>query len=394
MNVPAQTQAPQLPAHLQGFASKSLSKQVATNIGSAAPPYISIEGNKYTLIDAAGNAQPAGQYDQQLGVYLDCVIWDVADHISKVYYEKAYDPSSQTFAPPDCWSDNGVGPSRQASKPQSPLCATCPKNEWGSAVSKVSGKGVKACNDQQKVAVFVPGYQPIFLLRIPPNSLKNFRAYAERFNGQGFDMDVMVTRLSFEPQGVGTLLFQAVNWIDQPMMALIADARGRNAADSLLGRNDTVREAAPAALPGPAAAPMAATAVPPGMPGGGPAAGFVPSPLPAGTAAVPAATPAQAPPAQPSGFPTQQATPSASAPATAPTASPSEQAPRQRRRRSTAAEAPPAQPQGAPFPHPGAAAAPAAPPPAAPQSNFGIVPGAAADPALSAALNTVFGQNR
>lgn len=383
MNVPAQTQAHQLPAHLQGYVSKPLSKQVATNIGSAAPPYISIEGNKYTLIDAAGNAQPAGQYDQQLGVYLDCVIWDVADHISKVYYEKAYDPSSQTFAPPDCWSDNGVGPSRQASKPQSPLCATCPKNEWGSAVSKVSGKGVKACNDQQKVAVFVPGYQPIFLLRIPPNSLKNFRAYAERFNGQGFDMDVMVTRLSFEPQGVGTLLFQAVNWIDQPMMALIADARGRNAADSLLGRNDTVREAAPAALPGPAAVPMAATAVPPGVPGGGPAAGFVPSPLPTATTAAPAPAGMAPPPMAPP--------PTASTPA-AP--SPSEQAPRQRRRRSTAAEAPPAQPQGAPFPHPGAAAAPAAPPPAAPQSNFGIVPGAAADPALSAALNTVFGQNR
>src|SRR3972149_2288137 len=250
MNVPAQ-QTFQLPAHLQGFQSNQLSKTVAANIGTSAPPYISIEGNKFPLTDAAGNAQPAGAFDQAIGVYLDCVVFDINDHLSKVYYSKPYDPNSQTFEPPECWSDNGIAPSRQAAKPQSPSCATCQLNEWGSATSKVSGKGIKACSDQQKAAIYVPGFPHIFLLRIPPNSLKNFRSYAERFNGQQFDMDLMVTRLSFEPQGMGRRLFNPVNWIDQAAVAFIQDARGRKATDALVGRNDVPREQV--ALPAPAA---------------------------------------------------------------------------------------------------------------------------------------------
>lgn len=412
--------AMQLPAHLQGFTSNKLSQQVAANIGSAAPPYVSIQGNKFTLVDAAGNEQPTGAYDPQIGVYLDAVIIDVANNISKVYFDQVFDPSATTYQAPPCWSDNGTGPSRQAAKPQALLCSTCPKNEWGSATSRVSGKGVKACHDLQKVAVLVPGFPTLFQLRIPPNSLKNFRSYAERFNGQQFDMDVMITRVSFEPQGVGTLLFQAVNWIDQTVAGAIAQAREAKATDNLVGRNDVARDPnQPLAIAGGlvggnvgVAAETAPAAVAPGFPGGGPAAvaqqpPFVPA-QPAPTAAAPMAPQFSTPPGQPLASPTPQATPTAAAPGFAPTASPSETpAPRRRGRARAAEQAPPvAGPQAAPFPHPGqpapqpafggapypnaggtSTAAPAAPQP----QTFGIQPGVAPDPALAAALATAFG---
>ena len=49
-------------------------------------------------------------------------------------------------------SDNGTAPSRNASNPQARTCAECPQSAWGSKVSTVSGKGVKACADIQKIA--------------------------------------------------------------------------------------------------------------------------------------------------------------------------------------------------------------------------------------------------
>lgn len=417
MNLPAQQNAMQLPAHLQGYQSRKLSQTAAANIGTAAPPYISIQGNRFTLVDAAGNEVPVPTYDPAIGVYLDCVIFDIGDHLSKVFYGAAYDPNAQSYGPPACWSDNGTGPSRQAAQPQSPLCSTCPNAVWGSAVSKVSGKGVKACHDQQKIAVYVPGFPTPFQMRIPPNSLKNFRAYAEQFNGQQFDMDVMTTRLSFELQGVGTLLFQPVGWIDAGAAAAIADVRSRNASDSLVGRLDVARDpnlplgiaapqqeqapAQPAFQPAPAPQAVAL-----GFPGGGPAAQAAPfAPAqPAPIVAGPAAHPNFVPQGPLAAMPTQPATPMQPGQASAPTASPSE-APKQRRRRSSAAVdagAPAAPgPQQAPFPHAGGpppaqpqafqpAPAPQAPTAAAPQPSFGMAPGAAPNPELAGMLATVF----
>ena len=91
----------QLPAHLQRFQSRDLGSTLSQNLGATSPPYVSIAGGRFTLIDAAGNNLPGGAFDQQLGVYLDACIIDVGDHISRVYYEHDYDPLAQTFTPPE-----------------------------------------------------------------------------------------------------------------------------------------------------------------------------------------------------------------------------------------------------------------------------------------------------
>lgn len=245
-----------LPAYLQNSNLPRLSDSIAGNLGTAAPPYLSIAGNRFTLIDADGAEEPVTTLDPKTGMfYLDAVIIDGLEIESKVYYGKAYDPSAGSFSPPDCWSDNGVAPSRNAGSPQSPTCAACPKAEWGSAVSKVSGKGVPACSKYQKIAllpVTLDAQNKIarvddmaFLLRVPPNSLKNLGSYNNKFRGQEFDMRDVVTRITFIKDTLGTLAFSALLVIDEPAAKQRNSLLEGKKTDQIVGRGDLPREGLP-----------------------------------------------------------------------------------------------------------------------------------------------------
>lgn len=353
--------APQLPAYLQNRQSRGLAQSLSANLGVGSPPFLSIMGNRFTLIDAAGEEIPVATYDPKTGPYIDVAIIDSLAVTSKIYYDKAYDPNASQFEPPACFSDNGIGPSRNAAKPQSATCAACPQGAWGSKVSAVSGKGVKACNDVQKTAFITAGYEMPFLLRIPPGSRTNFRQYVNKFVGQPIDLCDVITRISYEPSGVGVLQFQAVGYVDEAMFGQAEKLIATKATDAMIGRNDLPIQGQLAA---PAQAPQIEHQ---------PAGPFVP------TVAPQAASPSSAPQQWPSGTHIQQGTPTAGAPASAPTASPSNG----RRRRNTA-EAPAQQAvsQQAPF-------MPQQPPQAT--SNFGIAQGAPPDQALQNTLDGLFG---
>jgi len=234
-----------LPDYIQNRQSRGLAQRVSQNLGTSSPPYLSIMGNKFTLVDAAGNEQTLPTYEtdpnkcmrgQSPGPYADVVIIDVNDHISRIFYDTGFDPNAQSYQPPACFSHNGQAPSRLATAPQSPTCAACPQAVWGSATSAVSGKGIPACAQYQLIAVLVAGHDTPFLLRIPPNSLKNYRAYAEQFRGQKFDMEHVVTRLSFVSQG--TLAFIPANFAPQAMLELSDRLFAAKATDTMVGRLD------------------------------------------------------------------------------------------------------------------------------------------------------------
>ena len=360
----------QLPDYIQNRQSRGLAARVSQNLGTSAPPYLSILGGKFTLVDAAGNEQMIPTYEgdpskcmrgQAAGPYADVMIIDVNDHVSRIFYDVDFDPNAQSYQPPACFSHNGVGPSKIAAKPQSPTCAACPNAVWGSATSNVSGKGIPACAQYQFVSVLVAGHDTPFLLRIPPNSLKNYRAYAEQFRGQKFDMDGVMTRLSFISQG--TLAFIPAAFPPQPMFAKCDELISAKATDSMVGRLDVPVQGA---LPVPtslAAQPTAAT-----------------SPA---LAAPPAEQPAPAFQGAPAALPSAPAAPPAASPA--PT----------RRRRNTAAAAPAAQPQPsqlqseAPFmPGPETQSAPQT---AQPQPTFGMSPGVPPNAEVSTMLDNLFG---
>ena len=83
----------QLPAHLQGRQIKSLTERAAEGMGSTLPPHISIRGNSFTFVDAAGN-------EYQPVLTFDAAIVDVSDVMCKRYYDKPFDPGANQYEPP------------------------------------------------------------------------------------------------------------------------------------------------------------------------------------------------------------------------------------------------------------------------------------------------------
>lgn len=281
-----------LPAHLQNRRG-GLTNAVSQGLSSGAPPYISIAKNRFTLIDAAGNERPLQT------LHADVVIVQANPTVSKVYYDKPFDPSASEFSPPACFSDNGIGPSRQSQKPQSPTCAACPNNVWGSDVSRVSGKATKACNDVKKIAVVLADSPDMpFLLRVPPASLKHLSAYVKTIAAQNagnrqVEVSDVVTRVTFDPQVQGVLNFAPVGWIDERTAAAMDKIWDAKAADDLVGLNDTPYQG-PIGLGAPAAQPHPQGQLPPP-----PQPLMAPQPMGSVQMFIPPAQPAAAAPSAP-----------------------------------------------------------------------------------------------
>lgn len=351
---------PALPAYLQNRTKANVAERAAQHLGASLPPHISIQGNTFTLIDASNNEQAAG-------AMLDVCVVDVSDVKCKRFYppDKPWTPDSNDA--PACFSANGIGPSRDAASPQARTCDECKWNVRGSAVSKISGAAIKACRDEEWIAVYAPQFpQMLFQLVITPGSFQNWRDYLNKFKQGDVDVSDVVTRLSFEPKVTGVLQFQATTFIDEATANAREQALKNKATEALVGRTDVPRGGE--------------------LPGGGQQPAQIGAPAQQVQQPVPF-VPTVAPPSMQTA---QQPTQPVPAPAgVAPVASPSEPA-RRGRRRNTAQPEPAQQPAGAsmaPFrPETPAPAAQAAQP-----SSFGIQQGVAPSAELENTLNSIFG---
>ena len=370
-----------LPAYLQQYQVPDLGATLIANLGSAMPPHVTIGNGRFTLIDAANNEIPVPTFDPQLGPYLDACIVDVADVMSRIYFEGAYDSTAEGKRP-DCFSDNGIGPSVASSTPQAPTCAACPRAEWTKI--NANGKKVPWCTQKYKIALLIPGFQTLFLLAVPPASHGALREYTNLCKGNGALVANLVTRMWFVSQGV--LGFRPVNYIDEAVAKLRQEAYVAKLTDTIVGRGDIAKPAHQIAAPVQAGQQVQ-------LPGP-----FAPTPAgPAGSPSWPQTNAAQ----------------------TAATTSPSEAPAGGRRKRRTAAEiaaangGAPGGPQQAPFPHPGQQTGPFVHPAGQPASTtthsasiagqtgpsseqqleFGIGPGqdAAASPEVKGMLDNFFG---
>lgn len=343
----------QLPAHLQNRQVRSLTERASEGMGSTLPPHVSLAGNSFTFIDAAGN-------EMRPMLTFDAVIIDVSDRMNKRYYDKPYNPKEQGEAP-RCWSANGITPSREVAVPVAPACDGCHLNVRGSAISQISQAAIKACRDEKWIAFIVPQLPAVvFQLVVTPGSFKNWKAYTETMRGMGVELSLAITRFSFVPGSTGELLFENVGWIDEATVGVVEASVREGKTDAIVGRSDPVRQPALTApaqhqtLPPPNNLAPAQEVIPPTQPTqfgqfaqAAPQAPFVQT-----------ATPV-APTATGAGFATQPATSAAEAP---------------RRRRRSANEAAPAPVSG--FGQPAAAA---------PQAPFG-------QPAQAASSGPGFGQ--
>lgn len=134
---------------------------------------------------------------------IEVVLVKASPAISKIFYKNGYVDGSN--ASPDCWSSSGQTPDASVQTKQSPTCAACPMNAWGSRVSE-AGKPGKMCSDSRRVAVVPIGdlnnelFGGPMLLRIPAASLKDLKGYGEVLQSYQYPYYAVATRIAFDPQ--------------------------------------------------------------------------------------------------------------------------------------------------------------------------------------------------
>lgn len=210
--------------------------------------------------------------------------------LSKIYYPGAYNEGDSDA--PDCFSVDGVRPDPSASKPQSPTCANCPHNVWGSKVTE-QGNKTKACSDNRRVAI-VP-YPDLrnelfggpLLLRIPPASLADLKTYEQNLMQMGLPYQAVITKISFDHNlAYPKLTFQALKGLNEEEARIIVELMKGAVVDRMLAEAPIVDEPSHAVAPAsPAAAPVQ-PAPAAAAPAPAPAAPAAPAAAPAAPAAV------------------------------------------------------------------------------------------------------------
>lgn len=177
---------------------------------------------KYTksqwAVQHRGETKPVLTGDGGRNPYLDVVIVGVAPGISKQFYGKRWEPG-QEGTPPDCQSVDGITPDPGVPNRQSPTCAACPNNVWGSKIND-NGKKVRACDDRRRIALVPYGdmanaiYGGPMLLALPPTSLKNFANYCGELQRHGAQPYHVRTKASFDPNATHPVItWQAAGWL-------------------------------------------------------------------------------------------------------------------------------------------------------------------------------------
>jgi len=146
--------------------------------------------------------------------------------VSRIYYKGSYNEDS-TGERPTCASADGVVPLESVSDKQNDVCATCPQNQKGSAISDDGGKR-KACSYFHRLVVKLvdyPDMEPLvteikamslFGESYPDSNLLNFRHYADRLNQHQTMAHAVLTEMSFDTDSsVPKVLFQPVGYVPE-----------------------------------------------------------------------------------------------------------------------------------------------------------------------------------
>ena len=223
----------QRPAHLANRAPSILAERVSGGLGVAQPPRISLNDDRFTLLMPNGDTHP--QVPPALAI--NVIVVGGNPHASRIYYDARY--NKKDVAAPICWSDNGVGPSISAGTPQSATCDVCPQAVWGSKISE-NGNKVPACSTVKKVAVLVAGAgEMVFLLQIPPASLKPWRAFLAHLDTLGAGIDEVIVKLTMEDKVLG---FEAVDFMDPSTFEFAQRVIASSEPDAVVGVKDKPRE--------------------------------------------------------------------------------------------------------------------------------------------------------
>lgn len=235
--LPAKMEA-QLPVYLRKGVGKAVSNELKGGVASSFP-IISYRGKVWRVrkggeevnyVDAEGEAVPS----------IELVLVKANPQPSKTYYAKKYEEGSSE--PPACWSSDGVKPDAAVPNKQSALCASCPRNKWGSRITEAGKKGRECADVRRMAVVFAHELESKgvdchkFLLRIPPASLNPLKEYAEKvLDPKGVEYFAVVTRVGFNPQSSHPqLTFKAVRWLTEEEYEAINEVRDSDEVSTIL----------------------------------------------------------------------------------------------------------------------------------------------------------------
>lgn len=255
----------ELPAHLQ---SADIVAQIAAANAAAAGgirtggfPRISIKANKFHIVEGAetttlmaASATP-GQPPLPM-MCLEIVIVAANPGLSKSFFPGDYVEGSSEE--PACRSANGITPDPDSPAIQHAVCATCPQYQWGSKISKLSGKEIRACDDYKQLAVLPAadlGYKALGL-PIKKGSLGNWGKYIVALNDRKFPVFGLVTNVTFDATATGVLQFGFNRFLTSEEAAKVKERSEGSDVRAIVSQTRVI-PAVPA-LPAPATVPALA----------------------------------------------------------------------------------------------------------------------------------------
>ena len=213
----------QLPAYLlqSRLARAGMSATIGALSRGSLPPHVSIAGNQFGLIDAAG----ARVELENPSVLVAGVVYVSPQHI-RLYYKDPFTDGKDKAAPtPLCVSYGAVVPHETAKEPQAERCNACEWSKYGSA-REGTGAG-QACSERHPIVVVPEGSDKPYYLHIPPASLgawadyKAWLEHAAREQKLPADLDLLPlvrTEFSFVRGKNGFLQFRAVGFLPEAQL--------------------------------------------------------------------------------------------------------------------------------------------------------------------------------
>ena len=250
-----------LPAHIAAFQNLfgNIGQNVVGGVKTGGHPRISIKQSRWRLQEGA---------DEEVvqSLTLDVMIVGANPSMSKVWYAGAYDPKATEFKAPDCFSDNGVGPSATCEKPQCATCTLCPNNVWGSKVS-TNGKKTKACADYKKLAVVLAhdADAPVYELRVPPASIGDLARVMQKMVNNGIPVPAVIFQLSFDPSADHPkIVFNPLGYANEQQLAVASKWVNSAEVTEAINDKDQVKQGLQVSAPLAQAAPplLAMSAIP------------------------------------------------------------------------------------------------------------------------------------
>ncbi|MDE2344421.1 MAG: hypothetical protein KGL63_13725 [Betaproteobacteria bacterium] len=235
-----------------------LAAAASAGVGGRTFKTISIKQSRWRLTDEEGTEKVVESFS------LPLVILAVNPAVSKTYYSKPYSPGETEAVAPDCYSDDGRAPGASSTHPQAQSCAACPMNVWGSAVNPTNGKARKACSDNKRMSVTIPGdpSRGIYGMRLSAMNMQSFAKFVrEKVVGQGIRLDHIIVKASFDATAEFPLLvFEVLRNMTREEYEAYGAMRQEDEAKAPAGMGEklVVHDAAPVAV----AAPVVAQAAP------------------------------------------------------------------------------------------------------------------------------------